>query len=155
MRTAANSSTKHQPRAESAPIPDESARLKDLIVNTLEDAKAEEIVAIDVRRRTAMADFMVIATGLANRHVGALADRVADTLKKSNLGPVRIEGVPECNWVLIDAGSVIVHLFQPEARSFYNLEKMWSGPLPDGASEPAIAPPMQQSEPTEHDASSR
>ena len=106
------------------------AELKDLIVATLEDAKAEGIVTIPIAGKSSIGDYMVIASGMANRHVGAIANRLVEALKKAKYGSVRVQGLPECNWVLVDAGEVIVHVFQPEAREFYNLEKLWSGDRP-------------------------
>ena len=92
----------------------------------LDDNKAEETVVIDLRGKSVMADEMVIATGRSNRHVGSIADKVIQEMKNRGFGNARVEGLPACDWVLIDAGDVIVHLFRPEVRAFYNLEKMWS-----------------------------
>lgn len=86
--------------------------------------KAEDVVVIDLKGRTALTDTMIIATGRSARQVGATADHVEKTLKHAGL-PVSVEGFPQCDWVLVDAGDVIVHLFRPEVRAFYNLEKMW------------------------------
>lgn len=102
-----------------------------LVRDCLEDAKAEDIVTIALEPKTALADHMVIASGRSNRHVSAIADQLVDKLKASGARDLRIEGVPQCDWVLVDAGSVIVHLFRPEVRSFYNLEKLWSPEAPD------------------------
>ena len=103
-----------------------------LVVETLDDGKAQDITVIDLRGKSSMADHMVIATGGSNRHVGALADHTAEKLKHAGQ-KLAIEGVPQCDWVLIDAGDIIVHLFRPEVREFYNLEKMWGAgvrPIP-------------------------
>jgi ribosome-associated protein len=86
--------------------------------------KAEDILPIDLAGKTSIADFMVVASGRSQRHVGSVADRVVEDLRKAGLR-ARVEGMPHCEWVLIDAGDVIVHVFQPEARAFYNLERMW------------------------------
>jgi ribosome-associated protein len=102
-----------------------------LLLSSLDDMKAEEIVEIDLRGKSAIADVMIIATGRVARHVGAVADRVAKDLKEAGHHNVRTEGVPVCDWVLIDAGDVIVHVFRPEVRAFYNLEKMWSSGRPN------------------------
>jgi ribosome-associated protein len=102
-----------------------------LLLSSLDDMKAEEIVEIDLRGKSAIADVMIIATGRVARHVGAIADRVAKDLKEAGHHNVRIEGVPVCDWVLIDSGDVIVHVFRPEVRAFYNLEKMWSSGRPN------------------------
>ena len=126
-QTAGKPARKAKPRAELVTQRLESAELKDLVVAVLEDAKAENIVTIDVKAKSSVGEFMVIATGNVNRHVSAIADRVVERLKKAKHSSIKVEGMPECNWVLIDTGPVIVHVFQPEARDFYKLEKMWSG----------------------------
>ena len=89
--------------------------------------KAEDTITIDLRNKSVLADTMVVTSGRSNRHVGAVADRVVEDLSKAGLKNLRTEGMPHCDWVLIDAGDVIVHVFRPEVREFYNLEKMWSG----------------------------
>ena len=132
MRTSAQQTEQPTP-APGAPRQLSPEQLKDLIVTVLEDAKAEDIVTIDVKAKSSVGEIMIIATGNVNRHVAAIADRVVDALKKAKHGSIGVEGMPECNWVLIDAGPVIVHVFQPEARTFYNLEKMWSGERPADA----------------------
>jgi ribosome-associated protein len=93
----------------------------------LDDMKAEDIVTIDLIGKTSIADAMVVASGRSNRHVGSIADNVLKDLGETGLPNVRVEGMPHCDWVLIDAGDVIVHIFRPEIRDFYNLEKMWAG----------------------------
>jgi ribosome-associated protein len=95
------------------------------VLASLDDAKAEDTVTIDIAGKSPLADFMVVTSGRSHRHVGAIADRLVSDFKEAGLGPVRIEGLPHCDWVLVDAGDVIVHVFRPEVRSFYNLEKMW------------------------------
>lgn len=112
--------------------PDASKTLS-LILSRLDDMKAEDTITIDLRGKSPLSDYMVVTTGRANRHVGAIAENVAKGLKESGLAGVRIEGMPACDWVLIDSGDVVVHVFRPEVRSFYNLERMW---LPEAA-EPA------------------
>ncbi len=97
-----------------------------LVISSLEDSKAEQIVNIDISGKSALGDYMVIASGRSHRHVGAIADHLARALKGAKMGPVRIEGLPNCDWVLIDIGDIIVHIFRPEVREFYNLEKMWT-----------------------------
>lgn len=96
----------------------------------LAEMKAEDVVEIDLVGRTSLADAMLIATGRVNRHVSAIADAVVEAFKGSGIGPVRVEGQPACDWVLIDAGDVIIHVFRPEVRQFYNLEKMWGADRP-------------------------
>ncbi len=109
-----------------APIADPSAALHGLICETLDDGKAEALVSIDLRGKSSLADYMVIATGRSSRQVSALADQVASKLKDAGFGRVSIEGKSQGDWVLIDAGDVIVHVFRPEVRDYYNLEKMWN-----------------------------
>ena len=104
--------------------PQETLRL---ILDRLEDMKAEDTVTIDLTGKTAFTDAMVVTSGRSNRHVGAVADRVLEGLKKAGIKDAHVEGMPHCDWVLIDAGDVIVHVFRPEVRAFYDLEKMWSG----------------------------
>ena len=88
--------------------------------------KAEDTVTIDLTGKTSIADAMVVTSGRSNRHVGALADHVLKDLDEAGVTGLRVEGMPHCDWVLIDAGDVIVHVFRPEVRAFYNLEKMWA-----------------------------
>lgn len=97
---------------------------------TLDDDKAEDIAVIDLGDKTEIADFLVIASGTSRRQIGAMSDHLRERLKKVGLERVPVEGMAQCDWVLIDAGDVIVHLFRPEIRAFYNIEKMWSGPRP-------------------------
>jgi ribosome-associated protein len=97
-----------------------------VVMAQLEDAKAEDIVAINLDGKTAIADNMVVASGRSNRHVGAIADQLVDKLKEAGHRHIRVEGMDQCDWVLVDAVDVVVHLFRPEVRSFYNLEKLWS-----------------------------
>jgi ribosome-associated protein len=92
--------------------------------------KAEDTTSIDLRGKTTIADTMVVTSGRSNRHVGAVADRVLEDLRKAGVRNLRVEGMPHCDWVLIDAGDVLVHIFRPEVRGFYNLEKMWGADRP-------------------------
>ena len=108
------------------PKPAVDLSLLKIVMTQLEDAKAEDIVSINLDGKTAIADNMVVATGRSNRHVGAIADQLVDKLKASGHRHIRVEGMDTCDWVLVDAVDVIVHLFRPEVRSFYNLEKLWS-----------------------------
>ena len=102
-----------------------------VVLTSLEDDKAEEILAIDIRGKSSFADMLVIASGRSARHVGALAEHVMAQLKEAGVKDVRIEGMPQADWVLVDAGDVVVHIFRPEVRSFYNIEKIWAGATPD------------------------
>jgi ribosome-associated protein len=100
--------------------------LESLILSRLDDEKAQDIVFIDLKDKSSVADGMIVASGRSHRHVGAMADHLLRTLKEEGYGKARVEGMPHCDWVLIDAGDLIVHLFRPEVRSFYNIEKIWS-----------------------------
>ena len=99
--------------------------LLDLAEKTLEDGKAEDLTVIDLQGKSGIADYMVIATGRSQRQVVSLAERLLEALKQDGHGQAAAEGLPHGDWVLIDAGDVIVHLFRPEVRTYYNLEKMW------------------------------
>lgn len=119
--------TKAQPSKQQPAKPSKPAnKTLDLILSRLDDMKAEETVTIDLRGKSSITDFMVVTTGRANRHVGAIAENVAKGLKESGLKAPHMEGLTNCDWVLIDSGDVIVHVFRPEVREFYNLEKMWT-----------------------------
>jgi ribosome-associated protein len=100
------------------------------VTAALDDMKAEEVITIDLAGKTSLADTMIIASGRSNRHVGSIAERVVEFLKAAGQPVPRIEGFPHCDWVLVDAGDVIVHVFRPEVRQFYNLEKMWGADRP-------------------------
>ncbi len=96
-----------------------------LVMQSLDDDQAQDVVSIALEGKTTIADFMVIASGRSSRQVTAMAQKLAERIKHAGLGHPRLEGLPVADWVLVDAGSVIVHLFRPEVRSFYNLERMW------------------------------
>lgn len=130
IRTASGSARKSTSRASPKAKAPGSAKLLANIVHWLDEAKAEEIVDIPLEGKSSLGDYMVIATGRSDRHVGAIADQLATKLKEAGLARVRIEGMQTCDWVLIDTGDIIIHLFRPEVREFYNLEKMWSGERP-------------------------
>jgi ribosome-associated protein len=120
----------------SAPIADQDAisdidepdlaALTALILGRLDDDKAEDVVAIDLQGQSPLADTIIVASGRSNRHVSALADHILRALKDNGFGRAQVEGLPHADWVLIDAGDVIVHLFRPEVRAFYQIEKIWS-----------------------------
>ncbi|MCL4711509.1 MAG: ribosome silencing factor [Pseudorhodoplanes sp.] len=109
-----------------SPVPPGADETLRIVLASLDDLKAEDIITIDLTGKTTIADRMVVASGRSNRHVGSLADNVVEHLKKSGLKDIRVEGQPHCDWVLIDAGDVLVHVFRPEVRAFYNIEKMWA-----------------------------
>lgn len=110
-----------------APTAPESDAIHALIMHQLDEDQAAETVSIPLAGVSSIADHMVIASGRSSRHVAAMADKIAQRVKTELHRTVRIEGLPTADWVLIDAGDVIVHLFRPEVRSFYNLERMWGG----------------------------
>jgi ribosome-associated protein len=96
-----------------------------LVLAQLDDMKAEDTITIDLHGKSSIGDYMVISSGRSNRHVGSIADRVIEDLARAGI-KTRVEGMPHADWVLIDAGDVIVNVFRPEVRTFYNLEKMWT-----------------------------
>lgn len=109
------------------PLPDsEPGSLHHLVLASLDDDQAQEIVSIPLEGKSSIADHMVIASGRSTRQVAAMAQKLAERIKHGGFGHARIEGLPAADWVLIDAGDVVVHLFRPEVRSFYNLERMWA-----------------------------
>jgi ribosome-associated protein len=101
-----------------------------LILSRLDDMKAEDTITIDLRGKSSITDYMVVTTGRVNRHVGAIAENVAKGLKEVGIEAPHVEGLANSDWVLIDSGDVIVHVFRPEVREFYNLEKMWTSEKP-------------------------
>ena len=105
------------------PDADETLRL---VLARLDDMKAEDILTIDLRNKSSIADYMVVTSARSNRHVGSVADRVLEDLREAGLTGLRVEGMAHCDWVLIDAGDVIVHVFRPDVRTFYNLERLWT-----------------------------
>jgi ribosome-associated protein len=105
--------------------PDAEETLR-IILACLDDMKAEDVVTIDLIGKSTIGDYMVVASGRSHRHVGAVADNVLKDLDEAGVPGARVEGMPHCDWVLIDSGDVIVHVFRPEVRAFYNLEKMWA-----------------------------
>ena len=103
----------------------ETGTVHELILDQLDEDQAQDLVTIPLEGKSSIADHMVIASGRSTRQVAAMATKLAERLKKEGHGTPRIEGLPAADWVLIDAGDVVVHLFRPEVRSFYNLERMW------------------------------
>jgi len=123
----------HEASASVEPSSNDQGRtlpLEDIILARLDDDKAQDIVSIDLKGKSPVADTMIVASGRSHRHVGAIADHLLRALKDAGCGKARVEGLPNCDWVLIDAGDVIVHLFRPEVRTFYNIEKIWSVDAP-------------------------
>jgi len=122
---APKTARKSTPTAALKAQPDADKTLN-MILSRLDDMKAEETVTIDLRGKSAFSDYMIVTSGRANRHVGAIAENVAKGLKETGIKSIHIEGLPNCDWVLIDSGDVIVHVFRPEVREFYNLERLWT-----------------------------
>jgi ribosome-associated protein len=122
------------PTASPAPLADDTIEavqegrtpLETLVLAQLDNEKAQDVIFIDLKDKSSVADALVIASGRSHRHVGAIADHLLRALKDGGHGKAKVEGLPACDWVLIDAGDLIVHLFRPEVRSFYNIEKIWS-----------------------------
>lgn len=104
----------------------QSDELLKIVLTSLDDSKSEETTHIDIAGKSPVADHMVVTSGRSHRHVNAVADRLLRDLKDAGAGTPKTEGMPACDWVLVDTGDVIVHIFRPEVRDFYNLEKMWS-----------------------------
>ena len=117
-----------------APVP-QPDELKALVEKSLDDDQAEDVVVIDLAGKTSIADYMIVASGRNTRHIAAMAMKLADRLKQSGLRGIEVEGLAQCDWVLVDAGDVIVHLFRPEVRTFYNIEKMWGLETPRPSAE--------------------
>lgn len=106
----------------------------DLIERCLDETKAQDVVVIDLSGKSSIADYMIVASGASQRQLGAIADRISRTVD-----PVKVEGIPGCDWVCVDTGDVIVHLFKPEARGFYNVEKMWGASIPQPVDQPMMS----------------
>lgn len=130
MRTSTGAAACGQPKNVPADKQETSGQLLAAVLDSLSDAIAEEVTTIDLLGKTSIGDYMVIASGRSQRHVGAIADQLVDKLKGGGVKNLRVEGMPNCDWVLIDCGDIIVHIFRPEVRQFYNLEKMWSADRP-------------------------
>ncbi|KPQ06242.1 MAG: ribosome silencing factor YbeB [Rhodobacteraceae bacterium HLUCCA12] len=113
------------PAPKAAPVTPTSDAILELVLQSLEDDKAEEVVQIDLRGRSSMADHMVICSGRSSRQVASIAEKLLDRLKETFRLTARVEGKDAGDWVLIDTGDVVVHVFRPEVRDFYQLEKMW------------------------------
>ncbi|MEO0672798.1 MAG: ribosome silencing factor [Pseudomonadota bacterium] len=131
MQSAIEGATSEAPSEVTAAAHAEVEILKDQIIGWLDDAKAEQTTTIDLAGKSSVGDYMIIASGRSDRHVGAIADQLQRKLKDAGLGNVHAEGQATCDWVLIDVGDIVIHVFRPEVREFYNLEKMWSADRPD------------------------
>ncbi|EIM73754.1 MULTISPECIES: ribosome silencing factor [Nitratireductor] len=120
-------------KADVVPSPAEASRnlvsqAVETALTSLEDSKAENIISIDIQGKSPLADHMIIASGRSHRHVAAVADHLIRALKEAGLGNAKVEGLSGADWVLIDTGDIVVHVFRPEVREFYNIEKMWQAP---------------------------
>ena len=127
--TQANTPSAHADSSRKAPPPMAAAAhdpLLALVLKQLDDDQAQDVVTIDLEGKTSIADYMVIASGRSTRQVASMAQKLAEKVKHEGFGPVKVEGLTAADWVLIDAGDIVVHLFRPEVRSFYNLERMWA-----------------------------
>ena len=109
---------------------DKISDLKQIIIHTLDINKAQDIVSIDLKDKSSMADFMIIASGTSSRHIQALSEQVFEELKNNGITNCKIEGKDSSDWKLVDGIDLIVHIFNPEKRKFYELEKMWSELIP-------------------------
>lgn len=112
-------------------------RLLNIILKSLDDNQAGDVISVDLHEKSDIADFMVVASGRSSRHVGSLGTKLREDLAKHGLKNVHMEGFPNCDWVLVDAGDVMIHLFKPEVREYYNLEKMWGVSFADQQAEKA------------------
>ena len=128
LRTATSRKATKEPSPAQIASISLASRALTTILTSLEDGKAEAIVSIDIQGKSSIADHMVIASGRSNRHVAAVSDQVITAFKEAGLGNPKVEGLEGADWVLLDCGDVIVHIFRPEVREFYNLEKMWTAP---------------------------
>lgn len=117
-----------------SPLPASKDKATDqltMTINSLEDGKAEDIVTIDLEGKSSLGDYMIVASGRSHRHVSSIADKLAKQIREAGFGRPRVEGTDTNDWVLVDAGSIIVHIFRPEVREFYNIEKMWLAARPE------------------------
>ena len=109
---------------------DKISNLKNIIISTLDSNKALDIISIDLKNKSSMADYMIIASGTSSRHIQALSEQVLEKFKKNGVANCKIEGKDSNDWKLIDGIDLIVHIFNPEKRKFYELEKIWSELIP-------------------------
>jgi ribosome-associated protein len=117
-----------------SPVPASKEKATDqlaMTIESLEDGKAEDIITIDLEGKSSLGDYMIVASGRSHRHVASIADKLAKQLREAGFGRPRVEGTDNNDWVLVDAGTIIVHVFRPEVREFYNIEKMWLAARPE------------------------
>ena len=127
-RATPNAKGRATPRATPSPSP---AHIVEQVLSVLQDNKAEQITTLDLRGKASFTDYMIIASGRSKRHINAVADYLHRALKNSGIKNIHIEGLPNCDWVLVDAGDVLIHIFRPEVRDFYKIEKMWQADIMD------------------------
>jgi ribosome-associated protein len=128
LRTALRKKADVLPSPAGLSVTDASSRALETVLASLEDSKAENIVSIDIQGKSSLGDYMVVASGRSHRHVAAVSEQLLKALKDAGFGNARVEGLSGADWVLVDTGDVIVHVFRPEIREFYNIEKMWQAP---------------------------
>lgn len=112
----------------------QSEKLRDIVVKAMDDMKAKDINVLDVRERTSVTEYMIVASGTSNRHVKSIADNVVDEVKSNGIRPLGIEGGAGADWVLVDLGGIVAHVMMPAAREFYDLERFWID-APDAVAE--------------------
>jgi ribosome-associated protein len=127
VKSAKKPVPKAPPRRTSEP----QDKLRDIAIQAMEDRQAEDIVVIDMEGKSPMADYMLVGTGRSSRQVAAIGQHLREVLQKAGVKKLRIEGLPQGDWVLVDAGDIIIHVFRPEVRKFYNIERIWGLDLPD------------------------
>ncbi|MDD9798121.1 MAG: ribosome silencing factor [Alphaproteobacteria bacterium] len=127
-RTKTRATPNAKGRATPSPSP---AHIVEQVLSVLQDNKAEQITTLDLRGKASFTDYMIIASGRSKRHINAVADYLHRALKNSGIKNIHIEGLPNCDWVLVDAGDVLIHIFRPEVRDFYKIEKMWQADIMD------------------------
>ncbi|MFC7292140.1 ribosome silencing factor [Hirschia litorea] len=130
MRTAADNTASDNDETQHKVSIAQIAEISKMIVARLDDDKAENIIEIDLVDKSSIADTMIIASGRSARHVNALTDHISRALKEAGVTGVRTEGLQNCDWVLLDAGDIVVHIFRPEVREFYNIERIWGAETP-------------------------
>ena len=130
LTLAATPRRTRKPAAPKPAIEDAATKIAEIVLTRLDEDKAEDVVAIDLQGKSPLADTIIVASGRSQRHVSALADHLLRALKEGGFGKAQVEGLPQADWVLIDVGDVIVHLFRPEVRAFYQIEKIWSVDAP-------------------------
>lgn len=138
-RKGANVQSAHETSEAAVETEISSEEALKIVLASLDDSKAEETLPIDISGKSPLFDHIVVASGRSHRHVSAIADHLLRDLKTAGLGRASVEGLPACDWVLVDTGDVVVHIFRPEVREFYNIEKIWRAQEEDMTPAPANA----------------